>query len=106
MTRDALARLLAPRSQRELRDAIRWIVDDNPDAALALIAALRRTLIMLEANPLVGRTRPELAREFYRFWPLRGFPYILVYNATANPPVVVRVVHQSRDLLEALSDLV
>ncbi len=106
MTRDILTRLLAPRAQRELRDAVRWIADDNPDAALALIAALTRTVIMLEASPPLGRTRPELAPDSYRFWPLRGFPYILVYNAVAKTPVVVRVVHQSRDLLEALSDLV
>jgi len=33
------------------------------------------------------------------------FPYILVYKADVNPPVVVRVVHQLRNMHGALSDL-
>jgi hypothetical protein len=32
------------------------------------------------------------------FWSLRGFPYLLVYDAEAEPPVILRFVHQSPDL--------
>jgi hypothetical protein len=34
----------------------------------------------------------------YRFRPLRGFPYLLVDDAEAEPPIILRFVHQSRDL--------
>jgi len=32
------------------------------------------------------------------FWSRRGFPYLLVYDAEAEPPVILRFVHQSPDL--------
>jgi len=102
MTSEAHMRLLAPRAQRELRDAVEWIADDNPDAALALIAALTRTVSMLEAKPLLGRQRLALAPANFRFWLLRGFPYVLVYSVAHDPPLIVRVIHQSRDLAAAL----
>jgi toxin ParE1/3/4 len=44
------------------------------------------------------RIRLELAPRRYRFWSLRGFPYLLVYDAEAEPPIILRFVHQSRDL--------
>jgi toxin ParE1/3/4 len=104
VTRELLARSLAPRAQRELRNAVRWIVDDSPEAGLALIAALTRTVAMLKANPLLGRQRLELAPANFRFWLLRGFPYVLVYSVAHDPPLIVRVIHQSRDLSAALDD--
>ncbi len=59
---------------------------------------------MLLANPLLGRVRPVLAPEQFRFWPLRGFPYLLVYDASRNSIVIVRFIHQSRDLPLALGE--
>jgi toxin ParE1/3/4 len=55
-------------------------------------------------DPKLGRVRLDLAPERYRFWSLRGFPYLLVYDAEAEPPIILRFVHQSRDL-PALLDL-
>ena len=52
----------------------------------------------LQARPKLGRIRLELAPRRYRFWSLRGFPYLLVYDAEAEPPIILRFVHQSRDL--------
>ena len=46
----------------------------------------------------------DLAPARYRFWSVRGFPYLLVYDAEAQPPIILRVVHQSRDL-PAILDL-
>jgi len=58
------------------------------------MAAARR----LQGSPKVGRVRLELAPGRYRFWSLRGFPYLLVYDAEAEPPIILRFVHQFRDL--------
>jgi len=52
----------------------------------------------LQARPKLGRLRPDLAPARYRFWSVRGFPYLLVYDAETEPPIILRVVHQSRDL--------
>ena len=105
MIERAAAPRFTPRARRELRDAAAWIAEDNPSTAVVLLKTGLKAAILLQANPQLGRVRPELAPEPYRFWPLRGFPYVLVYNAETNPLVIVRVVHQSRDLPEALSEL-
>ena len=55
-------------------------------------------------RPKLGRVMLDLAPARYRFWSVRGFPYLLVYDAEAEPPIILRVVHQSRDL-PAILDL-
>jgi toxin ParE1/3/4 len=56
-------------------------------------------------HPMSGTRRPELAVDPYRFAVVRGFPYIVVYDAGTRPPTIVRVVHGARDLPEVLRDL-
>ena len=90
--------IFAPRAQRELREAAVWIAEDNPGAADALLAAAMGAARRLQARPKLGRIHLELAPKRYRFWSLRGFPYLLVYDAEAEPPIILRFVHQSRDL--------
>jgi toxin ParE1/3/4 len=90
--------IFVPRAQRELREALVWIADDNPAAADALLAAAMAAARRLQARPKLGRVRLELAPERYRFWSLRGFLYLLVYDAAAEPPIILRFVRQSRDL--------
>jgi len=90
--------IFAPRAQRELRAAAEWIAEDNPAAADALLAAAITAARRIQAWPKLGRIRLELAPGRYRFWSLRGFPYLLVYEAETKPPIILRFVHQSRDL--------
>jgi toxin ParE1/3/4 len=90
--------IFARRAQRELRAAAKWIAEDDPAAADALLAAAMTAARRIEARPKLGRIRLELAPARYRFWSLRGFPYLLVYDAEAEPPMILRFVHQSRDL--------
>jgi toxin ParE1/3/4 len=90
--------IFAPRAQRALREAAMWVAEDNPAAADALLAAAMAVARRLQVRPKLGRVRLELAPERFRFWSLRGFPYLLVYDAEAEPPIILRFVHQSRDL--------
>jgi toxin ParE1/3/4 len=89
---------LAPRAARELRQAAAWIAEHNPAASDAFLAAVLRTADLIGARPLAGRARPELGTDTYRFWSLRGYPYLLVYVADADPPIILRILHQARDL--------
>ncbi len=95
----------APRARREAFDAVEWIRKDNPVAARGLASALIRAADRIGANPEIGVVRPDLAREPYRFLTLAGFRHIVVYNSERYPPLIVRVVHGSRDLPEVLRDL-
>ncbi|MDQ2803334.1 MAG: type II toxin-antitoxin system RelE/ParE family toxin, partial [Pseudomonadota bacterium] len=71
----------------------------------ALLNAALRAAEKLAARPMLGRLRAELLPAPYRFWSLRGFPYLLVYNAAVVPPRILRVLHAARDLPAMLSDL-
>ena len=95
----------APRARRELRRAAEWIAEDNPAAAQALLQAAVRAGDMVAQRPTLARQHIDLAPSHFRFWPLRGFPYILVFDTRDDPPIVARIVHQSRDLPTALGDL-
>ena len=54
---------------------------------------------------LLGRAMVQFAPSRYRFWSVQGFPYLLVYDAEASPPRILRVVHMARDLEVVLSGL-
>jgi toxin ParE1/3/4 len=56
-------------------------------------------------HPEIGTVCLELAEAVYRFLPLPGFSYIIVYNAARRPPLILRVLHGARDLPELLGDL-
>jgi len=98
-------RVFAPRARRELRQAAAWIAEENPDAAERLLEAALQAGEMIVAKPMLAHMRLELAPERYRFWPLRGYSYLLVVDAQHKPPVIARFVHQARDLPVVLDDL-
>ena len=65
--------IFAPRAQRELREAVVWIADDNPAAADALLAAAMAAARRLQARPKLGRVRLE-RRNDIGFGPFAAFP--------------------------------
>jgi len=44
----------------------------------------------------------RIAAAPYRFWFLTGFRYVIVYHAERRPPLILRVLHGSRDLAVVL----
>jgi toxin ParE1/3/4 len=95
----------APRARRDLLAAVRWIAKDNPAAARALRDAVAHAADRIGAHSNIGVLRPDIADEPYRFMVLTGFPYLIVYNATRRPPLILRILHGARDLPELLRDL-
>jgi toxin ParE1/3/4 len=96
--------LFSPRAVRELRAAAAFIAEEWPEAAenllLEAIAAAERVV----AKPLRARIDLRFATARFKFWLLRGFPYLLVIDTKREPPVVTRFVHQARDLPIVLRD--
>jgi len=99
------AALFTPRARRELRHAAEWIAEENPAAAEHLLTAALEAAIRVTRNPAMARTEIRVAPSRYRFWSLRGFPFLLVIDTENVPPVVARFVHQARDLPVILDDL-
>ncbi len=98
------AAVLSPAARRDLLAAVGWIARDNPAAARALRSGVARAADHIGAHPHLGSVRPDLAETTYRFVPLTGFPYVIVYSAERRPPLIVRILHAARDLPEVLRD--
>jgi toxin ParE1/3/4 len=96
---------LSPRARRDMLEAASWIARDNPAAARALRDAVAEAATRIGDFPLSGHLRPDIAGAPWRFVTLRGFPYVVVYNADRKPPLIVRILHGARDLPELLRDL-
>jgi toxin ParE1/3/4 len=96
---------LAPAAGRDLIEAMRWIARDNPAAAAGLREGVAKAARILGEHPYIGGLRPAVADIPYRFLGLTGFPYLIVYDPDRRPPLIVRVVHGSRDLPEVLRNL-
>jgi toxin ParE1/3/4 len=96
---------LARSAERDLYEAVRWLARDSAAAADAFRKAALASMQRIVKRPMLGRFRPELAPPPYRFWRVSGFPYLIVYNAARQPPLVLRVLHMSRDLPPLLASL-
>ena len=99
MTRPAV---LTPVAGADLEGAVEWISDDNPDAAQRLIEAVQGAARLIGHHPAIGARRPNVPPHF-RFWPLRGFSYLIVYSDAITSPRILRIVHMSRDLPSVLA---
>ena len=98
-------KLFTPRASRELSAAAAWIAEDNPTAAENLLVAAISAAKRVTQRPMLARVELRLAPARYRFWSLRGYPYLLVIDTDTSPVVVARFVHQTRDLPVLLDDL-
>jgi toxin ParE1/3/4 len=84
-----------PQAQTDLINIWVYIGDDDPDKADQFLDMLDEKLQMLAANPLMGRSREELAST------LRSFPvgrYIIFYRPIIDGVEVVRVLHSAQDI--------
>jgi toxin ParE1/3/4 len=96
--------ILSSAARQDLLEAIRWITRDDLNAARALRHSVTKAAITIGEHPGVGRLRPEIVQAPYRCLPLTGFPYVIVYYADRQPPLIVRILHGSRELPEVLRD--
>ena len=82
-----------PQARRELLEAARWyLVDGGPPVASRFEDAVKQALALLVAMPDLGS--PVYAS--VRAWPVKRFPYTLVYRMNGDMLIVVAVAHQSR----------
>jgi toxin ParE1/3/4 len=83
-----------------------WIAHDNPVAAQGLLDTVLKAAERIGEYPQIGVRRSDLtATARYRFVVLTGYPYLIVYAADRDPPVIVRVLHGARDLPRLLRTL-
>ena len=80
-------------AHKELLEAAQWYLAEAGVAVTQrLEMAVTRALSLLEFMPHIGTP----AYPSVRLWPLRGFPYTLVYRVQGDVITVMAVAHQSR----------
>jgi toxin ParE1/3/4 len=97
----------ALRAVRDVEEAADWIADHGggPLIARRMVLATLDAARFVVGRPRAGHTRPNLLPVQFRFWRVRGFPYLLVYDAERTPAQIVRVPHAARDLEPVLADV-
>ncbi len=96
--------VLSPAAERDVLEIVEWIASENPVAAKGFRVALDKLAGTVGKHPRIGVLKPSVASPPIRFFPIRGFPYIVVYTPDRDPPLIVRVLHGARDLPEVLRD--
>lgn len=82
-----------PAARKELFDAGQWYLQDGGPAVAELFEwAVQRALQLLAFMPTLGTP----SYRHVRLWPLKRFPYTLVYRVRGDVLSVVAVAHQSR----------
>lgn len=95
--------LLTTRASQELVGFAHRMARDNVDAALRFLDAAEATKDQLAQNPELGTACPTEKYPRLRRWTISGFKrYLYFYEASTDRVIVVRVLHSSRDLPEAL----
>lgn len=83
-------------AENDLLEAWLFIAEDSLGAADRVVDAIHREAQLLLDQPLMGRSRPELAAGI-RSWPT-STPYLLFYFPDDDGIVVARVLHHARDI--------
>ena len=86
----------AQSAQTDLLEAWLFIAEENQDAADQVLDRIEHEANILVTQPLMGRSRPELA-DGVRSWPT-STPYILYCTVTADCISVIRALHHARDV--------
>ncbi len=93
--------VLTAQARAEVRQATAWYRNEGgPTLARRWVAAVESAVRHIGAHPASGSARyaaPLKLREI-RFWPIRGFPYLIFYIERDQQVDVSRVLHAERDI--------
>lgn len=96
-----------PHADTEIDSLVDYIARENPHAAHRFLDAVQKSFDMISEQPEIGSRRyaylPLL--EGLRMWPVSDFEKHLVFYIERPSYIdVLRVLHSSRDIPEALKD--
>ena len=91
----------------DLDSAVGWLLDHGDAAAAAeqLLTTVLAAAERLAEHPGLGRRRPDLLPEPFRFWSIPRWKLLLVYDPTATPATILRVLNTAQDLPPLLAEL-
>lgn len=96
-----------PSADREIEALADYIAQDSPKTAFRFFDAVEKTFSMIGEQPKIGSPRYAHLHllENLRVWPVADFEkHLVFYLEHPNYIDVLRVLHSSRDIPEALRD--
>jgi plasmid stabilization system protein ParE len=84
---------LSRSAERDLRDIHAYIAADDPAAADKVVGRLIKSLLLLRANPAIGRAS---ASGDYREWSVPSLPYVIPFKIRSDIIYIVRIYHTRR----------
>jgi toxin ParE1/3/4 len=91
--------LMTAQAEQDLIEIWLYIAQDSPNIADSVLDGLEKRFSILADNPLMGRSRDDIAPE------LRYFlfeKYLIFYRTASDGIEIVRVVHGARNLIDIL----
>ncbi|MBU3694336.1 MAG: type II toxin-antitoxin system RelE/ParE family toxin [Rhodocyclaceae bacterium] len=91
----------------DARAAIKYYAQEaGQGVASAFREALKESLAMVAKFPKAGSTTlgTRIGRAGLRTWPLKNFPYLVIYTANEKGVTVFRILHTRRDLPTAFGE--
>lgn len=98
MSDEAQTATFAIEAVSDIESAVAWVARDNQRASEQLQEAILRAGRLIGRNPLMGRPAPPAVPSQFRFFSVPRLPYLIIYDTSTEPPVILRVLHTSRDL--------
>lgn len=92
---------LTAQARREVRQTTAWYKNEGETIlARRWVAAVEDAVRHIETRSKTGSTRYAVALKLdrLRFWPVRGFPYLVFYVEHEDRIDVGRVLHMKRDI--------
>lgn len=87
---------LTPPAKRELRSVAAWYADRSPRLGRDFVNEVRRTLQLIEDFPAMGAPVPYLEDSDTRRFPIRRFPYQVIYVEVEDFLEVIAIAGDSQ----------
>lgn len=99
-----LPAVLTASARDDLRAELRWIGPDRPKAR-RLRDAVQTAARLVGSHPLAGRSDLGLLPAPYRFWSLPAVRLAFVYDASTEPPRILRLLSTAKDFAPLLAGI-
>ena len=84
-------------AKRDIREAVTWYRERDPELANRFLDEVYRTLAMLEQFPNIGGPVFGIPDKATRQMPVDNFPYYVVFKRFANRLSVLAVAHDRKN---------
>jgi len=86
--------ILTPRADRDLAEAVDYLVTESPSAAHMLADTIDGFTDMLKANPKIGKS---VGRSGWRVFALTAFRYNIFYRIAGDTIIIETIFHTAQN---------